>query len=97
MLTTVDYIFQSFRLSDEEYAELDRRFGDLCHFVAWQLKKKNSRNNLTDELEDIAQELRWAIIRAGVYYKRQVYLEDCMKAVKDSVQDVLLCSILSDL
>ena len=73
---------------------LDEKFGDLCEYAAWQLIKKNSRNNHTDEQTDIAQELRIALIRAGSYYKRQVYvvanLELCTKYAKDRFMKCLV-------
>lgn len=75
-------IFQKFPITSEEYAELDKRFGDLCNFAGWQLLRKNIKNNHTDELEDITQQLRMALIRAGCYYKRQVYIEDCLELCK---------------
>ena len=67
-------IFTQFPVTSEEYEKLDEKFGDLCEYAAWQLIKKNSRNNHTDEQTDISQELRIALIRAGSYYKRQVYI-----------------------
>lgn len=72
-------IFKAFKLTEEEYAELHREFGDLAKFAAWDLIRKNVRNNHTDEMEDIEQDLLIAVIRAGVYYKRQVYIETCLE------------------
>ena len=51
------------------------------------LKKKNSRNNYIDDPEDIKQELQMSMLRAGSYYKRQVYIEKCFAALKRYVQD----------
>jgi hypothetical protein len=96
-MVTIDYIFDTFQITDEEYTELDRKFGDLCHFVAWDLKRKNSKNNVTDDQEDIAQNMRWAISRAGVYTKRQKYLEDSMEAAKEHVKDNFSKEILEEL
>lgn len=92
-------ICKSFPIGEEEYKKLDSHFGQLSHYIAWQLYKKNSRNNHTDEQEDIAQELTIALIRAGSYYKRQVYIEKsldlCYKFVKD--KDKLLTLVVLEL
>jgi hypothetical protein len=73
-----EQICKDWRISEDEYSQLDKEFGCLCEFAAWELYKKNNRNNHTDEQSDIAQELRIALIRAGSYYKRQVYIEKCL-------------------
>lgn len=93
-MLTVDYIFESFQITSEEYAELDKKFGKYCYFVAQQLKRNNLRNNLTDDVEDIAQDLRWSISRAGVYTKRQIYLVSCMEVAKNYVKDPVVASVL---
>jgi hypothetical protein len=97
VVTAVDYIFDAFQITDEEYRELDQKFGQLCHFVAWDLKRKNSKNNLTDELDDIAQDLRWSIARAGVYTKRQRYLEACMAVARELITDEFMLHVLTEL
>lgn len=78
----MDYILQDFCITNKEYEQLDKLFGDLAQYEAWQLIKKNARNNHIYEQEDIVQELRWSIVKAGSYYKRQVYLEDCFRVAK---------------
>lgn len=93
-MLTVDYIFDTFQITDEEYAELDREFGKYCYFVAQQLKRNNLRNNLTDDVEDIAQDLRWSISRAGVYTKRQTYLVSCMEVARKHVKDPVIIAVL---
>jgi hypothetical protein len=90
-------IFQSFPISEEEYSELDTRFGQLAHYISWQLYRKNSRNNHTNEHEDIVQELAIALIRAGSYYKRQVYIEKCLELCQKYVKDKLLKKIINEL
>jgi len=67
-------IISSYPVRDSEYKVLEDKFEDLLHYAGWQLLKKNSQNNHTEEEEDIAQELRLSMIRAGSYYKRQVYI-----------------------
>ncbi len=80
-MVTVDYIFDEFQITEEEYAELDQKFGNLCYKAAWELKRKNFKNNYTDEIEDIVQDLRWSMSRACIYTKRQRYIEAAMDAV----------------
>jgi len=93
----MDYILNTFPIQDIEYQRLDEEFGDLVHYAAWQLVQKNVKNNHTDDQEDIAQDIRWATIRAGSYFKRQVYLERCMKIVRDYVRDEVVVTILDEL
>jgi len=93
----MDYILNSFPVSDEEYHKLDELFGDLAHYAAWQLVQKNVKNNHTDDQEDIAQEIRWASIRAGSYFKRQVYLEKCMLTCRKHVKDKVVLRVLEQL
>ena len=50
-------ICNEFPILDEEYYELDRKFGKLCWKAAHELKKKNSLNNYIDDAEDVKQEL----------------------------------------
>lgn len=90
-------VFESFPISNEEYMGLDSKFGSLAHYAAWQLLKKNAKNNHTDELEDIAQELRLSIIRAASYYKRQVYIERCFEVARSHVIDKFVARILTQL
>lgn len=90
-------IFKSFRLTDDEYAELYQKFGDLAKFAAWQLIRRNVRNNHTDEMEDIEQDILIAIIRAGVYYKRQTYIEHSLKLAKRYAGDPIMRSVVREL
>jgi hypothetical protein len=71
-------ISDNFPITENEYRELDAKFGQLTHYISWQLLKKNTRNNHTDDEEDIAQEIKISLIRAGSYFKRQVYIERCL-------------------
>jgi len=93
----MDYIVERFRLTETEWAKLDELFGDLAHYQAWQLLKKNVKNNHTHDVEDIAQELRFSIIRAGCYYKRQVYLEECLATAKLYVTDPVVLQLVTRL
>lgn len=78
-------IINSFPVTNEEYNELDRRFGKLCHHQSWQLLKKNVNNNCSDDREDMLQEIRIALLRAGSYYKRQTYIEDSLSILEKHV------------
>ena len=90
-------IFTQFPVTSEEYEKLDEKFGDLCEYAAWQLIKKNSRNNHTDEQTDISQELRIALIRAGSYYKRQVYIVGCLELCAKHAQDKFVKCVVEEL
>jgi len=90
-------ICKSFPVTETEYRELDAKFGQLAEFAAWQLIKKNSRNNHTNEQADIAQELRISILTAGSYYKRQVYIESCLDLVQQYAKDTLTRHIVDEL
>lgn len=90
-------IADEFPISDAEYRELDRVFGDLCHFAAWQLLKKNANNNHTDDFEDINQELLMSLVRAGSYYKRQVYIEACFRMARKYRRDGFVGEMLAEL
>lgn len=91
-------ILLSFPIDTDEYNKLNEKFGDLCEYAAWQLYKKNSRNNHTDDQQDMSQELRWALIVAGSYYKRQVYIETCLELLDEHVEkDSLLHCIVLEL
>ena len=83
-------IQESFPVTEEEYAILDGKFGELCEYQAWQLIKKNTRNNHTDSQEDIAQDMRIALLRAASYYKRQCYIESCLDLCKKYAKDPVL-------
>lgn len=78
----MDYILQSFPVTETEYLQLDKMFGDLVHYAAWQLIRKNVKNNHINDVEDVAQDLRIALIEAGSYYKRQKYIEGCLEIAK---------------
>lgn len=87
----------SYRINDNEYQQLEEKFGKLCYYAAHQLKRKNSRNNYTDDIEDISQELQLSILRAGSYYKRQIYIEKCLTLAKKYAEDEFMQYIVSQL
>lgn len=90
-------ILSDFMINEEEYSDLDKHYGQLVEYAAWQLIRKNSRNNHTDEQIDVSQELKIALIKAGAYYKRQTYIESCLEVLKLYVKDTFLQHILAEL
>jgi len=93
----VEAIFLNFPLSNEEYAELDEKFGKLCYKANWQLKHKNYRNNMIDDKDDVDQELRIKLITAGVYHKRQVYIESSLETAQKHANDALTKAVVDEL
>ena len=85
------------KISPSEYQMLEENFGLLIEHAAWDLYKKNTRNNHTDEQTDIAQELRMALIRAGSYYKRQLYIESCLVLCKQYAKDDSIINLVDSL
>jgi uncharacterized phage-associated protein len=90
-------IFDKFPIHKDEYQELEKVFGQLCHYAAWQLLKRNVKNNHTDEFEDIDQDLKLALVQAGSYYKRQVYIEQCFTVAQNYAKDVFVKEVLKEL
>jgi len=87
----------NFPISTEEFQELEDKFTKLCWHAAHELKKKNSRNNFTDEAEDIHQNLIIDLMRAGSYTKRQRYIEKCLAVSKRYAQDDFMKAIINEL
>lgn len=90
-------ICDNFPISDQEYTDLEKSFGQLAKYASWQLLRKNAKNNHTDDFEDINQELVMSLIRAGSYYKRQIYIEQCFVAAKKHVHDIFIMKLLEGL
>lgn len=93
----VSSMYSTFRLSNEEYGQLEKEFDKLCKYASWQLKRKNAPNNMAEDVEDIIQECRIAVMRAGVYYKRQLYIECCLQLAKKHVKDKFMKKIVEEL
>ena len=96
-MKTLEIIVNSFPITEGEYEALDKKFGKLCFYAAWQLKKKNSKNNQTNDPDDDAQELRIALIRAGSYYKRQTYIESCFDVLDKYVKEKFIKRLVKQL
>lgn len=90
-------LLDDFPISNSEYQELSDKFSKLCTYASWQLLRRNTKNNHTDEFEDINQELIMSLIRAGSYHKRQVYIEKCFDIAKKHVNDIFVLRILNEL
>lgn len=90
-------VMNAFPITEQEYTQLDEKFISLCHYQAWQLLKMNANNNCTDDQEDIVQDLRIALIRAGSYYKRQTYIEQSLNVLYKHVRDPFNRRILRQL
>jgi hypothetical protein len=97
LVQTLETIVNTFPISSDEYDVLNDKFGNLCHYAAWQLRKKNSKNSLTNDLEDDVQDLRIALMRAGSYYKRQTYIEECFAALDKYVKDKFIKIMVKEL
>jgi hypothetical protein len=90
------HIMSNFPIGDEEYKILDKKFIKLCHFQAWQLDKSSKSGNFNDQ-EDYVQDLRFALLKAGSYYKRQTYIENCFFVLKKYLKDDFLRAVLDEL
>ena len=88
---------EDFEVTSREYELLDKKFGKLCSFAAWQLLKKNTNNNHTNDFDDIVQEQRMHLLIAGAYYKRQTYIENCLAIAKAHAKNKLIKSLLKEL
>lgn len=88
---SLENITNNFPITNEEYELMDSKFGNLCYYAAWQLKKKNSQNYFSQDPlgEDDVQDLRIALLRAGSYYKRQTYIVNCLESLSSHVVDPL--------
>lgn len=72
-------MYQVFGLTNEEYDLLSKKYINLCRSQSWDLLRRNIHNNHLNDFEDIMQEQMAALIKAGVYYKRQTYIESCLE------------------
>ena len=90
-------ILDVWKVTPEEFTKLDKAFGQLCYYAAWQLSRKNTKNNHQNDLEDFYQELVFSLLRAGSYTKRQVYIEASLAACTAHVKDEFCKKILDGL
>lgn len=88
----------NYPITNEEFEKLSTSFTKLCYHAAHELQRKNTRNNYTDDFDDISQQLHLDMIRAGSYFKRQVYIEKCLELVQQYVKkDKFLAKIIANL
>lgn len=90
-------VFKNFPVSNSEYIQLEKKFGQLCYYASWQLIRKNSANNHQFEIEDVSQELMVAVLRAASYYKRQVYIDSSLQTLENAKLDRFTRLILKEL
>jgi hypothetical protein len=86
-----------FQINDEEYSMLEKQFIKLCGFQSSQLLRKNTKNNHTHELDDVMQELKMHLLIAGIYYKRQIYIENSLELSKKYAKDRFVRHIVEEL
>jgi hypothetical protein len=67
------FIQKRYPISDQEYGELDKKYGKLCWFAASKLAGKQHRT--PEDLDDFHAEIQIGMCRAGSYYKRQTFIE----------------------
>lgn len=81
-LAPEQYILSKYPITDAEYNELTKKFGKLCYYIAHDLKKNNVKNNYSDDIEDIVQDLFISLMKSGSYHKRQLFIETQLDAAK---------------
>ena len=96
-MSSMREICLKYPVKNDEFKALDKEFGRLCWKVAHELKRKNSKNNYTDEAEDIHQKLIIAMLCAGSYQKRQVYIEKSLLLLKNAIKDEFSMIVLAEL
>lgn len=96
-MQTLETITNSFPVTETEYSVLDQKFGKLCYYAAWELKRKNAKNANMNDPDDDVQELRIALVRAGSYYKRQTYIEDCFTVLEQHLNDKFMGKVFAEL
>lgn len=93
----MEYIYKCFPVTEEEFIELEDKYGKLTKYQSWQLIRKNNQNNHTEDPEDFFQDLNISLLRAGSYFKRQTYIESCLKVCKEHVKDKFMSCMLNSL
>jgi hypothetical protein len=96
-MQTLETIVNNFPITESEYEILDKKFGKLCYYAAWELKRKNAKNANVNDPDDDVQELRIALVRAGSYYKRQTYIESCFEALDRHLKDKFIMKVFNEL
>lgn len=91
--------YKKFAITNEEYEALDKQFRRLCYKAMWDLKYRNHNNKCVVETEqdDVMQEIIMHVIKAGCYYKRQVYIEECLEVTKKFCDDSFVKNMIEEL
>ena len=93
----MEYIYKCFPVTEEEFYELEDKYGKLTKYQSWQLIRKNNQNNHTEDPEDFFQDLNISLLRAASYFKRQTYIEKCLDLCNKHTKDKFFKIILNDL
>lgn len=93
----MDYVCKNFPVTEDEFRELEDKYGKLTKYQSWQLIRKNNRNNHTEDPEDFFQDLSISLLRAGSYFKRQTYIENCLELCHKYAKDRFLKRMVREL
>lgn len=77
----VEWIHKEYSIGSEEWELLEKRLGNLCRKITWQLLRQNHIAN-SDNFEIWNTEIQMALVRAACYYKRQCYLKKALSALE---------------
>lgn len=72
-------------ISNDEFDELNDKFGDLIYFIAHQIIHRNS--NIFLEFDDIVQELRSILVYSVITLKKQDYIEKSLFALQNHIKE----------
>ena len=90
-------IQEAFPISNEEFKELNEKYGSLAYYASWQLARKNTKNNHQNDIDDFQQNLLMGMVRAGSYFKRQIFIEKCFEVAEQYATDEFLMALLTEL
>ena len=93
----MNYIYKNFPVTIDEFNQLFKQLGKLCYKAGWQLKSKNINNDAIYDAYDFHQDLICAMIKAGSYSKRQVYIERSLELVKEYAVDDFIKDVVDEL
>jgi len=93
----MEHVYKRFPVSEDEFQELEDKYGKLTKYQSWQLIRKNDKNNHTEDPEDFFQDLSISLLRAGSYFKRQTYIERCLELCRKHAKDRFLKRLVREL
>lgn len=85
--TLVEWVHKQYSVTTSEWSELEKKLGNLCRTITWQLLRQNKMACI-ENFDEWNPEVQMALVRAACYYKRQCYLQAAIEHV-DSVIDEL--------